>query len=191
MELPLQGGPSNLAFENMLTHTRSLRSLSLNCPIRPLEDIAVAAASSRLKKNTTLRELTLEVSQGATTVSPILTSLRDHPLLQRLCLCGYGVDLTGLETLLLSETSKITELDIHRLGGPRIMGLTHVLLALGRLTKLRLRGVVLVRHEARLLQMALCNIPSLQSLDLAYNHLESTELAELHQRCTATRPSKY
>jgi hypothetical protein len=26
MELPLQGGPSNLAFENMLTHTQSLRS---------------------------------------------------------------------------------------------------------------------------------------------------------------------
>jgi hypothetical protein len=69
----------------------------------------VAAARSGLKKNTTLRELTLECSW----VSPILASLHDHPLLRRLCLHGHVVDLTGLETVLLSDNSKITELDIH------------------------------------------------------------------------------
>jgi hypothetical protein len=99
---------SNLALENMLTHTQSLRSLSLIYS----DDIAVVAAQSGLRKNTTLRELTLEFSRGSTTASPILTSLRDHPLLRRLCLRGHGVDLAGLDTVLLSDTSKITELDI-------------------------------------------------------------------------------
>jgi hypothetical protein len=58
MELPLRVGPSNLAHENMLTHTQSLRSLSLS--ISPRQNIAVAAAQSGLKKNTTSRELTLD-----------------------------------------------------------------------------------------------------------------------------------
>jgi hypothetical protein len=53
-------------------------------------------------------------------VSTIFTSLRDHPLLQKLCLRGYKVNLTGLETLELSNSSKITELGIH--GG--LTGLT-------------------------------------------------------------------
>jgi hypothetical protein len=35
MELPRGGGRSNLALENMLTHTQSLRSLSLICPAAP------------------------------------------------------------------------------------------------------------------------------------------------------------
>jgi hypothetical protein len=115
IDLPLIDGPSNLALENMLTNTQSLRSLTLICPYGIREDITVAAASSGLKKNTTLREFTLDFSRGATNLSPILTSLRDHPFLRRLCLCGNVIDLAGLETVLLSDTSKITELDIHRL----------------------------------------------------------------------------
>ncbi len=88
---PLIGGPSNLALENMLTHTQSLRSLTLR--IFPRLN-AVAAAWSGLKKNTTLRELTLECKWGATTISSVLTSLRDHPHLRRLCLRGDVGDLT-------------------------------------------------------------------------------------------------
>jgi hypothetical protein len=84
MVLPLRGGPSNLAFENMLEYAQPLQSLRLVCQSSLLEECAVAAASSGLKKNITLRELTLELHQGST-VSPILASLRDHPLLQRLC----------------------------------------------------------------------------------------------------------
>jgi Leucine-rich repeat (LRR) protein len=185
MELPSFGGKFNLALEIMLTHTQSLRSLTLVCPYGIREDMTVAAASSGLKKNTTLRELTLEVSRGATTISPILTSLRDHPLLRRLCLSGGGdrMDLTGLETLLLSDTSKITELEILRFyRGPRITGFTRVLQALARrptLTKLGLHFCRLGCDEARLLRMALCAIPNLQRLDLASNNLESAELAEL------------
>jgi Ran GTPase-activating protein (RanGAP) involved in mRNA processing and transport len=166
----------------MLTHTQSLRSLSLICPAGGLEDLPMAAASSGLKKNTTLRELTLEVSHG-TTISPILTSLRDHPLLRRLCLRGYGVNLTGLETVLLSKTSKTTELEINGVhNGRPMMGLTPVLQALARrptLTKLGLRCCQLGSDGARLLRMILCNTPSLQSLDLTGNDLGSTALAEL------------
>jgi Ran GTPase-activating protein (RanGAP) involved in mRNA processing and transport len=181
----LIGGPSNLALENMLAHTQSLRTLRLDCPVGPLEDIAVAAARSGLKKNTTLRELTLNFPRGATNVSPILTSLRDHPLLQRLYLRGHVADVTGLETVLLSDTSKITELDIFNWvgGGPHItVGLTRVLQALGShptLTKLGLRGFRLGRDEFRLMRVAVCNTPSLQALVLRSGTLGRAELAEL------------
>jgi Ran GTPase-activating protein (RanGAP) involved in mRNA processing and transport len=184
IELPCGRGPSYLAFENMLTHTQSLRSLTLRCPGgRLMEDIAVAAAVSGLKKNTTLRELTLDCMQGATIVSPILTSLRNHPLLRRLCLRGYMVDLTGLEAVLLSDDSKITELEIHAMHNEGLpLGLTQVLQALGRcptLTKLGLHCCPILRDEVRLLNVILCNNPNLESLDLASNDLGSAGLVEL------------
>jgi Ran GTPase-activating protein (RanGAP) involved in mRNA processing and transport len=176
------GVPSNQAFENLLTHTQGLESLTLYCSEygRGRKDIAEAAVSSGLKKNATLRELTLvrEHPSDAKTSSLIWNSLCNHPLLQRLCLQGQAVDLTGLETLVLSDTSKITELeidDIHE-------GLTPVLLALARhrtLTKLGLSCCALGCDEAKLLQLALFIIPSLQSLDLGSNNLGSAGLVEL------------
>jgi hypothetical protein len=105
MEWPRERGPSNLAFENMLTHTQSLRSLSLRAPRRYMG----AAARSGLKKNSTLRELTLEFSEAPLTVSSIITRLRDHPLLRTLCLRGNVVDLNGFETVLLSDNSCFME----------------------------------------------------------------------------------
>jgi Ran GTPase-activating protein (RanGAP) involved in mRNA processing and transport len=183
MELPLVGGSSDLSLDNMLTHAQSLRSLTLICPVGVLgEDVAVAAARSGLENNTTLRDLTL-VSRGATTLLPILTSLHDHPFLRRLCLRGHTMDLDRLEAVLLSDTSKITELDTHSLyGGPPMTGLTHVLKALGRrptLTKLRLHGFPLGHDEARQLGMVLRNTPSLQTLVLTEITLGSVGLAEL------------
>jgi Leucine-rich repeat (LRR) protein len=178
MELPSRGRPSNLALENMLTHTQTLRSLKLIFSDGELEDVAMAAVQSGLKNNTTLRELTLEFSRGAATVSPILTTLCDHPLLRRLCLSGDVMDLTGLETMLLSETSKITELDIHSVNGD-LLPILRALAQRPTLTKLGLRYCPLDCDEARLLQTALCNTPSLYSLDLARNDLGSAELAEL------------
>jgi Leucine-rich repeat (LRR) protein len=187
MELPRIGGPSSRAFENMLEQTQSLLSLTLIYPEGPWipEDVAMAPDLSGLKNNTTLRELTLEVSRGAMAVSPILTSLRDHPLLRRLCLRGYVEDLTGLETVLLSETSKITELDIDRRYTRQhvsIRGLTWVLRALAyrpMFTELGLRYCPLTRDEVGLLQLALRSIPSLQTLNLVSNNLGSDGLAEL------------
>jgi hypothetical protein len=92
------------------------------------------------------------------------------------------MDLAGLETVLRSDNSKITELELHRLGQPPIMGLTRVLRALARhppLTKLGICDGNLGRDEVRLLQMAVCDIPSLQSLDLANSYLGSARLVEL------------
>jgi hypothetical protein len=93
------------------------------------------------------------------------------------------VNLTGLEAVLLSDTSQIMELDIHRgYGGLPVMGLTHVLQALERrptLTKLRLHGLPLGRDEARQLGMVLRNLPTFQSLHLTGGTLGSAELAEL------------
>jgi Ran GTPase-activating protein (RanGAP) involved in mRNA processing and transport len=188
INLPLIGGPSSLAFESTLTRTQSLRSLTLRCLGGLQEDIAVATTLSGLKMNTTLRELTLDVSRGATTVSPILNSLRNHPLLRRLCLRGHVVDLTGLEAVLLSDDSKITELEIHNtfhggLLGPFLpLGLTQMLQALGRhpaLIKLNLIDLRLGRDEARLLRMVLCNNTSLQTLVLRETTLGRAGLAEL------------
>jgi hypothetical protein len=92
------------------------------------------------------------------------------------------VNLDGLETVLLSGTSKITELDIHMdAGGRPMMGLTPFLRALARcpsLTKLGLH-CPLGCDEARLLGMAFCNIPSLQTLVLKGPTLEIDGLAEL------------
>jgi hypothetical protein len=180
MESPRQGGPSNLALENMLMHTKRLRSFSLTFPYGLLKDWAIAAASSGLKKNTTLRELTLVVLRELTSITSLFTSLRDHPLLKRLCLRGYLGDLTGLETLLLSGTSKITELDI-RMYYPSC-SLTLILKALARrptLTKLGLRHYLLDRDDTRQLGMVLCGTSSLQSLVLIYGTLRSAGLAEL------------
>jgi Ran GTPase-activating protein (RanGAP) involved in mRNA processing and transport len=187
MDFPRVVWPSNLAFTltNMLMHTKSLRSLSL---VFPDGGIAAAAAVSALKRNTTLRELTLRFAQGITNISSpslssLLTSLRKHPLLRKLCLRGYEIDLSGLETLLLSDSSKITELDIITLDhyGLCMMGLASLLQSLGRhrtLTKLGLHNCTLGRDEARLLQMALCNMPSLQSVALTnVTLLKSGELS--------------
>jgi hypothetical protein len=93
-ELPSIGGPSNLALGNMLANTHGLQALTLSFPAGLQGDLAVATASSGLKKNTTIRELTLVVSQDATTICSILISLCDNPLLRSLCLREIVVDLT-------------------------------------------------------------------------------------------------
>jgi hypothetical protein len=181
MELPSRGRPTDQALENMLMHTQSLRSLTLRVPPR---HIVGSAVQSGLKKNTTLQELKFEFPRGAATVSPILASLRDYPLLRRLCFRGHVVDLTGLDIALRSETAKITELDVDRLNGSLpVVGLTCVLKALAQCstltTNLGLRNCPLGCDEAMLLQMALCSMLSLQALALTFSTLGSAELAEL------------
>jgi Ran GTPase-activating protein (RanGAP) involved in mRNA processing and transport len=85
--------------------------------------------------------------------------------------------------VLLSEDSKITELEINRrYEGLPMMGLTRVLQALGRrptLTKLQLNAAPLGRDEARQLGIAMCNTPSLHTLILTGSTLGSVGLVEL------------
>jgi Ran GTPase-activating protein (RanGAP) involved in mRNA processing and transport len=185
IQLPCGDGPSNLAFENMLTHNQSLRSLTLNSMGTRPKDKAVAAFLSGLKNNISLRELTLEFSLGATTLlSPILTSLCDHTHLRKLCLAGSSMDLTDLETVLHSKNSKITEIsiDTRPYGCLPMIGVTRFLQGLGRrpaLTKLELRNCPLGHGEVRELRLALCNTPCLHSLVLETCTLGNTGLAEL------------
>jgi Ran GTPase-activating protein (RanGAP) involved in mRNA processing and transport len=188
MELPpvLSRRLSNLALENLLTNTQSLRSLTLRYPNGLQQDADVAAVSSGLSENTTLRELTLIFRRAVTTnLSTIFTSLSEHPHLRRLCLHRFGVDMTGLEVLLASKTSKITELDLLRYhGGPPAVGLMLVLEALARrptLTKLELDGFPLGVDEVGQLMIVLYNTPSLQALVLKRRTLGIAGLVELAQ----------
>jgi Ran GTPase-activating protein (RanGAP) involved in mRNA processing and transport len=90
--------------------------------------------------------------------------------------------------VLLSETSRITELEIDVLeidmscNSPPTMGLTRVLRALAlhpALTKLVLRRCPLGHDEVGLLRMVLDNISSLHTLVLTSRTLGSAALAEL------------
>jgi Ran GTPase-activating protein (RanGAP) involved in mRNA processing and transport len=101
------------------------------------------------------------------------------------------VDLTGLDTVLLSDTSQITQLDIEKSWhGLPMMGLTHVLRALAScptLTKLGLRDFALGREGVNLLRLALYSTTNLQSLDLANSLLEGAPgWQNFHQRCICT-----
>jgi hypothetical protein len=111
---------------------------------------------------------------------------------------GDVANLTGLETVLLSDNSKITELEIEigmTYGDPPMMGLTHAFQALGHhlqhtLTKLLLRRVRLGRDEARLLLKVLYSTPSLQTLVLIGSTLGNAELAELARALYRDTPIK-
>jgi Ran GTPase-activating protein (RanGAP) involved in mRNA processing and transport len=202
MQLPIIGdGPSNLAFQSMLAHTKSLQALTIIYPDNRFYETDATVFRSGLEMNTSLRELTLTFVQCEETVPTMLNSICNHPLLGRLWLNGTGVDLTGLEVLLESDTSKITELDIEGfhvrpplVGLPRVhdieglhvrpptVGLQRVLQALARrptLTKLGLHCRRLDQTEARLLRLALCSTPRLQTLVLVKCTLGSADLAEL------------
>jgi hypothetical protein len=118
-------------------------------PVGQLEDMAVAAARSAL------RELTLEFPRDATDITVILTSLRDHTLIQRLCLREYAVDLTGLETVLLSDSSRITELAGWRSTQYKLDKCFASFGTPSPLTKLKQCCFSFGLDEARLLRMAL------------------------------------
>jgi hypothetical protein len=186
IKFSLRGRPAKLAIEHMLTYSKSLRSLTLVCEMHVLEDIVVAAgaaAQSGLKNKITLRELTLEIPRSAFSETPSLTILRYLPQLRKLCLNGIVTNLTGLGTMLLSDTCNITELEIYRseIWLP-MKSFQPVLRALARrpaLTKLTLHRFSLGWFEARLLRMSLCNMSSLHTLVLEDNDLGSARLASL------------
>jgi hypothetical protein len=64
----------------------------------PREEAETAAIASGFSKNTTLREIVL-VGWDETSRISVLTSLRDHPVLEKLQVMGFS-SFTGIDALL-------------------------------------------------------------------------------------------
>jgi hypothetical protein len=160
------------AFESLLTHTKSLQKLQLK-GWRGVNPEELEMLQSGFSKNTPLRELTL-ISWSGTNLTAVLTSLRDHPLLQKLSSAACIEERIGLNILLHSGKSKITDLTIDKTGGyeeaRRSAAFGGVLQTLGRkttLTKLSFLYCPLYMHnQASQLEMVLRRNQGLESLDL-------------------------
>jgi hypothetical protein len=160
------------AFESLLTHTKSLQKLQLK-GWRGVNPEELEMLQSGFSKNTPLRELTL-ISWSGTNLTAVLTSLRDHPLLQKLSSAACIEERIGLNILLHSGKSKITDLTIDKTGGyeeaRRSAAFGGVLQTLGRkttLTKLSfLYCPLYMRNQASQLEMVLRRNQGLESLDL-------------------------
>jgi Ran GTPase-activating protein (RanGAP) involved in mRNA processing and transport len=150
-----------------------------------LDPEALEMLQSGVTKNTTLRELTLK-SWSGTSLTAILTSLRDHPLLQKLSLVDCVEERIGLDILLHNGKSKITDLtfDKTRAGfveDPADFG--GVLQTLGRnttLTKLSFISCRLYGHDqASHLEMVLRRNQGLQNLDLRFCSIGGERFAQI------------
>jgi Ran GTPase-activating protein (RanGAP) involved in mRNA processing and transport len=171
---------ANKVLETLLIRTQSLQKLHLLSTHRALGREEIAALQSALTKSTTLQALSL-ADWPASTLSSILASLHNHPHLRTLHLNGCAEELTGLDTLLKSNHSKITELVISGNGGLPI-GLSAVLHELGRkstLTRLSITNCTLSRANMGQLAIVLSNNQSLESLVLQSGFLQTADLAEI------------
>jgi Ran GTPase-activating protein (RanGAP) involved in mRNA processing and transport len=75
-------GRVSASFENMLTRTKNMQSLSVDLEREGyLEKAATAAMASGFSRNATLREISLVDWQETSQIS-VLTALRDHPVVQ-------------------------------------------------------------------------------------------------------------
>lgn len=171
---------ANNSLETFLARTPSLQKLHLLSTHRALYREEIVALQSALTKSTTLQALSL-ADWPASTLSSILASLHNHPNLQTLHLNGCAEELTGLDTLLKSRHSKITELLISGNGGAP-SGLSAVLHELGRkttLTKLSITNCSLSRASMNQLETVLRRNKSLESFVLQSGFLPTADLAEI------------
>jgi Ran GTPase-activating protein (RanGAP) involved in mRNA processing and transport len=178
-------GRASLDLQDLLIHTQSLQKLDLSAGLNPEETAHVQLG---LTMNSTLVDLTLyRGGPGTQTVTPILKSLHNHPFLQSLRLEECAEEPTGIDTLLLSDKSKITQVIINLVGdsywdGPARLTPTGTWQALGRktqLTKLDMSHCHLTRYCMRQLRHVLRKNQNLQSLGLAQNNIGSACLAEM------------
>jgi Ran GTPase-activating protein (RanGAP) involved in mRNA processing and transport len=172
---------------NLIILTRTLKKMNIGCHY---EALWLCAA-----KNETLEDLTLN-NYSRSRLTRMLKWLGNNcPNLKTLSIKLITDDLTGLDTLLESYNSNITELI---LSGEVLLGFntfldTYRLLPLGgletalrplegrknTLTKLEMRGFPLSLDQIRHLQMVLRNQKNLQILVLRKTSLESAHLSEL------------
>jgi hypothetical protein len=177
-------GSASASFENLLTQTKTLRHLRVDLEKQwPLTEAETAAIASGFSKNSTLREIVL-VDWQETGLTPVLTALRDHPMLEKLQVDGFS-SFTGMDALLHGKNSQLKELMIARLQEStveQLVGFESFMLKMGRNTtilKMLIAGVPLSRDNTQQLKAMLHRNTVLQDLDLTGDALGSVGLAEI------------
>jgi Ran GTPase-activating protein (RanGAP) involved in mRNA processing and transport len=175
---------SSESLENLLTRTTTLRLLKVDLKRKgPLEEAATAAIASGFSKNTTLREIALTHWQE-TTFTPVLTALRDHPVLQKLHVEGFS-SLAGITALLRGKQSQLKELTMLEFNGSigeAVVGFESFMLEMGRNTTILnmiIAKVPLSRDNIQQLKGMLRRNTVLQDLDIHGDSLGSAGFVEI------------
>jgi hypothetical protein len=109
---------ASVAFQELLTRTLTLQKLQTNgCGNEGFNEMQIATIASGFANNTTLRDVEFKNWREAD-LAPVLTALQNHPALQKMNLklthfTDVSADIpssSGLEALLHSQDSKVTEL---------------------------------------------------------------------------------
>jgi hypothetical protein len=181
----LDFGTASESFENLLTRTKILRHLRVDLreqePLKAKETAAIIA--SGFSKNATLREIEL-VDWGETGLAPVLTALRDHPVLEKLLVWGFS-SFTGIDALLRGKKSLLKELIIEKCKGSigeQVAGFESFMQEMGRNTtilKIVIAAVPLSCDNIQQLKAMLRRNTVLQDLNLTGDTLGSAGLAEI------------
>jgi Ran GTPase-activating protein (RanGAP) involved in mRNA processing and transport len=173
------------SFETLLARTKTLRYLRVDLERQdPLEEAATAAIASGFSKNSTLRDIKL-IDWQQTSLTPALTALRDHPVLEKLQVEGFS-SFTGIDALLRGEKSQLKELIIARFKGStvdeEVVGFQSFMKEMERNTtmlKLVIIVVPLSRDNIQQVKTMLRRNTALQELCLAETALGSAGLADI------------
>jgi Ran GTPase-activating protein (RanGAP) involved in mRNA processing and transport len=178
-------GAASKSFENLLTRTKTLRYLRFEWKGRaPVKKAAMGAIVSAFSKNTSLRTIVLVEWQEAI-LAPVLTALRDHPVLESLQVEGLS-SFTGIDALLRGKNSQLKQFTIARfkgsIAGEQMVGFESFMLEMGRNTtilKMSISDVPLSHDNAQQLKGMLRRNTVLQDLYLGGNALGSTAFVEI------------
>jgi Ran GTPase-activating protein (RanGAP) involved in mRNA processing and transport len=177
-------GTTSESFATMLTRTKTLRRLRVDLERQdPLEEAATTAIASGFSKNSTLRDIKL-VDWQQSSLTPALTALRDHTVLEKLQVEGFS-SFTGIDALLRGEKSRLKELIIARFKGSTVEQMVYFesfMLEMGRNTtilKIVIAAVPLSCDNIQQLKAMLRRNTVLQDLNLTGDTLGSAGLAEI------------
>jgi Ran GTPase-activating protein (RanGAP) involved in mRNA processing and transport len=181
--MSMEIGPASKSFENLLTRTQTLRYLKVDLDGGPpLAEVETAAIASGFSKNTTLQKIDF-IRWREESLTPVLTALQDHPVLEILHVKGVQ-SLTGIDDLLRSKKSRVKEVTIQGCHGYpwELVGFESFMQGMRRNTtvlKMAINGLPLSRDNVQQLKAMLRHNTVLEDLNLAGAALLSTGLAEL------------
>jgi Ran GTPase-activating protein (RanGAP) involved in mRNA processing and transport len=196
---------ASVAFQELLTSTQTLQKMAVIYSqneefdeewdeyedaqaFEEFDEVQIAAITSGFADNTTLSDLEFQGWREAD-LAPVLIALQDHPALEKIHIRAsekyvyYLPSLSGLEVLLGSQNSKVSELildyvDFCTVGlHPVLRGLRHNT----TVTNLAILYSGLSREDAQQVKSMLRQNTTLQSLNLTFCDLglESAGLAEI------------